>query len=42
MRGESASGRAIAWAPRRAGRVLLRAVDEHGRGDEREVVVEAE
>jgi penicillin-binding protein 1C len=40
--GESASGRAIAWTPRRAGRVLLRAVDEHGRGDEREVVVEAE
>jgi penicillin-binding protein 1C len=40
--GESASGRAIAWAPRRAGRVLLRAVDEHGRGDERDVVVEAE
>lgn len=40
--GESASGRAIAWQPARAGRVVLRAVDEHGRGDEREVVVEAE
>ena len=40
--GESASGRAIAWQPVRAGRVVLRAVDEHGRGDERDVVVEAE
>ena len=38
--GESASGRALAWQPARAGRVLLRAVDEHGRADEREVVVE--
>jgi penicillin-binding protein 1C len=40
--GESASGRAIAWQPTRPGRALLRAVDEHGRGDEREVVIEAE
>jgi penicillin-binding protein 1C len=40
--GESASGRAIAWQPTQAGRLLLRAVDEHGRSDEREVVVEAE
>jgi penicillin-binding protein 1C len=40
--GESPSGRAIAWSPTGPGRVLLRAVDEHGRGDEREVVVEAE
>lgn len=40
--GESASGRAIAWQPGRAGRMLLRAVDEHGRADERELVVEAE
>jgi penicillin-binding protein 1C len=40
--GESPSGRALAWSPTGAGRVLLRAVDDHGRGDEREVVVEAE
>ncbi len=40
--GESGSGRALAWQPVRAGRVLLRAVDEHGRADEREVVVEAD
>ncbi|MFN8902134.1 MAG: penicillin-binding protein 1C, partial [Lysobacteraceae bacterium] len=40
--GTSQAGRAIAWVPPRAGRFALRAVDEHGRADEREVVVEAE
>lgn len=33
---------AAAWQLARAGRVLLRAVDEHQRGNEREVVVEAD
>lgn len=39
--GEATGGRSLAWMPARAGRIRLRAVDEHGRSDERDVVVEA-
>lgn len=40
--GEAGSGQVLAWQPVRAGRIRLRAVDEHGRSDEREVLVEAD
>ncbi|WP_037412943.1 penicillin-binding protein 1C [Silanimonas lenta] len=40
--GEAGSGQVLAWQPVRAGQIRLRVVDEHGRSDEREVVVEAE
>jgi penicillin-binding protein 1C len=37
---KSESGNAVAWTPQKAGRYVLRAVDEAGRADSREVNVE--
>ena len=38
--GEAAGGEALAWSPPRAGRFLLRVVDEAGRADSRDVAIE--
>ena len=37
---KSETGNAVAWTPQKAGRYVLRAVDEAGRADSREVNVE--
>lgn len=39
--GEAESGVALAWQPTRAGTVRVSVVDEHGRADERDVLIEA-
>jgi penicillin-binding protein 1C len=40
--GSSAGNTTLAWNPATAGRYLIRAIDDHGRSDSREVRVEAE
>ena len=40
--GSAAASAPLAWSPHSAGRYLVRAIDDHGRSDSREVRVDME